>query len=194
MPGTPMAKSASLCSENSFTWRGVITCSASDLRSSGRIGAYSSGRRSPCTRSVGGRPTLRCRSEAPCWIIRCRIPLKLNTGAALGAGAAPPCATAGPGATAARAVTGVRRDSAIRVDAEQDLAVLHGVRVLHDDLAHHAAELRLDLIHDLHRLDDAENLPFGDARPLGYVGIRARLRRGVKRSHHRRLHLEQLGL
>ena len=38
MPGTPIAKSHSLFSANSFTWRGVMSCSASAFRSSGRSG------------------------------------------------------------------------------------------------------------------------------------------------------------
>ena len=43
MPGTPIAKSHSLFSVNSFTCRGVISCSASALRSSGRSAGWSSG-------------------------------------------------------------------------------------------------------------------------------------------------------
>src|SRR2546425_8985408 len=63
-PGTPIAKSASLCSANSFTCRGVMICSASDFSSSGFMGFESSGTSSPFKRIVAGRPTLRSRSDA----------------------------------------------------------------------------------------------------------------------------------
>src|SRR2546427_6901818 len=49
-PGTPIAKSASLCSANSLTCRGVMICSASDFNSSGLSGAVSSESSSPFTR------------------------------------------------------------------------------------------------------------------------------------------------
>src|SRR5688500_15110183 len=146
MPGTPMAKSASLCSANSFTCFGVMSCSASDLRSSGRIGGATSGVRSPFTRSVGGRPTLRWRSEAFCWIICCRIALKLNGAACPVGAAAGACADCG---------------LAIGVDAEEDLPVLHRLPVLHEHFANAAGVLRFALVHDLHRLDDAEHLALG---------------------------------
>src|ERR1700722_5236046 len=137
MPGTPMAKSASLFSANSLTWRGDITCSASDLRSSGRMAACGSASSSPCTRSVGGRPTLRCRSEAFCLIISCRIALKLNCGAAPAAGAAAGAVDASGG------VGGVAGGGlAIGGDPEKHLPVLHGVCVLHQDFLYHACVLR----------------------------------------------------
>src|SRR5918998_4552465 len=147
MPGTPIAKSDSFVSVNSFTWRAVISCSASARRSSGRIGGIFSGASSPWMRSVGGRPTLRWRSEAFCWTSCWSTPLSWNVeGAAWGA-----------------AGDAVVAGLAIRVDPEEDLAVLHGLRVLHPDLPDDARELRLDLVHDLHRFDDAEHLPLRDA-------------------------------
>src|SRR5688500_14786931 len=147
MPGTPIAKSASLCSANSFTCFGVMTCSASDFRSSGRMAGNCVGVRSPLQRSVGGRPTLRCRSEAFCLIISCRIALKLNGVAA--AGGAP---------WAGAVAVGL----AIGIDPEKHLAVLHRVGILGGHFLDYACELGLDLIHDLHRFDDAENLPLRD--------------------------------
>src|SRR5688500_2953133 len=147
MPGTPIAKSASLCSANSFTCFGVMTCSASDFRSSGRIAGNWVGVRSPLQRRVGGRPTLRCRSEAFCLIISCRIALKLNGVA--GAWGAP-----GAGAVAV--------GLAIRIDPEQDLAVLDRMGVLGDHFPDHAREFGFDLIHDLHRFDDAQDLALRD--------------------------------
>src|SRR5919108_3941308 len=124
-PGTPMAKSASFFSANSLTWRGVMTCSASSLRSSGLSGGISSACSSPLTRTVGGRPTLRSRSEAFRCTIWAMVCLKLNAGA---------------GAVAV--------GSAIGVDPEKDLAELHRLGVLHEDLPNHPGDLSLDLVHD----------------------------------------------
>src|SRR5512147_2102117 len=62
-----MAKSASLCSANSFT-------------SSGFRGWVSSDTRSPLTRTVAGRPTLSSRSEPLRWTICVIAALKLNGG------------------------------------------------------------------------------------------------------------------
>ena len=73
-----MAKSASFFSANSFTCRGVITCSASALRSSGLSGGTSRLSSSPFTRTVGGRPTLRSRSDAFRCTIWPMVFLKLN--------------------------------------------------------------------------------------------------------------------
>src|SRR5581483_5456891 len=181
MPGTPMAKSASLFSANSLTCRGDMTCSASDLRSSGRIAAAANGASSPWTRSVGGRPTLRCRSDAFCFTISCKIALKLN------AAGAPPSGAGGV-AGAAGAVL------AIGVDSEKHLSVLHRVRVLDHDVLDHPRELRFDLVHDLHRFDDADHLAPRDALALRDVRFGARLGRGVERSDHRRLDLQKLRL
>src|SRR5664279_6318117 len=149
MPGTPIAKSASLFSANSFTCFGVMICSARTLRSSGRSGGTSSVERSPLIRSTGGRPTFKWRSEAFCWIIRCNTALKLK-----------PVALAGDGMSTCAGTWVVL---AIGVDPEEDLSVLDGVRIRHQHFAHHARVFRLDLVHDLHRLDDAEALPLLDA-------------------------------
>src|SRR5688572_11504890 len=127
-PGTPMAKSASFFSANSLTCRGVITCSARALRSSGLSGGMSRASRSPFSRTVGGRPTLSSRSDA----LRCTICpmvfLKLNV-------------------EAAEALAAV--GSAIGIHPEEDLTELHRLGVLHADLADHAGDLGFDLVHDL---------------------------------------------
>src|SRR3989442_11466501 len=156
-PGTPMAKSASFLSANSFTWRGVITCSASILRSSGLTGGISSMCSSPLRRMVGGRPTLSSRSDALRCTICAMVCLKLNV-------------DAGPEGAA----LGVW-DSAIGIDPEEDLAELHRLRVVHHDLAHHAGDLGLDLIHDLHRFDDAYRLARGHPGADLDVRVGARL-------------------
>src|SRR6266487_3833727 len=166
-PGTPIAKSASLCSANSFTWRGVMICSASDFSSSGLSGAMSSAMRSPFTRTVAGRPTLSSRSEAPRWTIWVMACLKLNTG--------PICGASGMG-----------------IHPEERLSELDGLRVLHQRLANQPRDLGLDLVHDLHGFDDAHHLPRRDAAPHLHVRLRPRLGSGVERSHHGRLDLDQV--
>src|SRR5690348_12814999 len=45
-----------------------------------------------------------------------------------------------------------------RLDAEERLAELHRLPVLHQDLGHTPRHLGLDLVHQLHGLDDAEHL------------------------------------
>src|SRR5512138_871373 len=150
-PGTPMAKSASFFSANSLTWRGVMTCSASSLRSSGLTGCISSACSSPLTRTVGGRPTLSSRSEAFRWTIWAMVCLKLKVDAGeLGAVACPA--------------------SAIGIHPEEDLAELHRLCVIHQDLAHDAGDFGLDLVHDLHRFDDAHRLTRRDPGARLHVG------------------------
>src|SRR5512141_638555 len=126
-PGTPMAKSASFFSANSFTCRGVMTCSASIFTSSGLTGGMSSGCSSPLRRMVGGRPTLSRRSDAFFCTIWAMVCLKLNVDAV------EPAAGAGLG----------DGDSAIGIHSEEDLAELHGLCVVHHDLAHDTRDLGL---------------------------------------------------
>src|SRR4051812_40926020 len=45
-----------------------------------------------------------------------------------------------------------------RVDAEQWLSELHRLPVPHEDLQDLSGDLRFDLVHQLHRFDDAEHL------------------------------------
>src|SRR6266853_2669807 len=149
-PGTPMAKSASLCSANSFTWRGVMICSASDFSSSGLSGWVSRATRSPFTRIVAGRPTLRSRSEP----FRCTICvmacLKLNWA---------PCGV-----------------SAMRIHSEEGLSEFHGLRAVQAHLLDHALDLGFDFVHDLHRFNDADDLPWGNA--TAHLDVRGRARLG----------------
>src|SRR5512146_2041052 len=149
MPGTPIAKSHSFSSANMFTWRGVISCSARLLRSSGLSGGWLIGSSAPSTRIVGGRPTLRWRSEPLRRIISWRTALKLM----------PPCAGGDRGAAAPWVCVGL----AIGIDLEQHLAVFDGLCVFDEDLADDARVFGLDLVHDLHRLDDADDLPLRHA-------------------------------
>src|SRR2546422_8522731 len=150
-PGTPIAKSASLCSANSLTCRGVMICSASDFSSSGLSGAVSSATRSPFTRMVAGRPTFSSRSE-PLRCTMCVIAcLKLNCGRLL-------CVA-----------------SPMRIHPEKGPAELYRLRVLRSDLANDTRDLGFDLVHDLHRLDDADDL--SDTHPAADldVGLRGGL-------------------
>src|SRR5690606_34570598 len=51
------------------------------------------------------------------------------------------------------------------LDAEEHVSVLDGLRVLDADLADDARDLRLELVHELHRLEDAERLPLHHPAP-----------------------------
>src|SRR5256886_2024248 len=143
--------------------------SASDLSSSGLSGAVSRVSSSPFTRIVAGRPTLSSRSDALRWTICVIADLKLKV---------------------AWPVWGA---SGMRVYSEKGLSELDGLGVLHQHLPDDTGDLGFDFVHDLHRLDDAHDLPrrHPTARLDVYLG--ARLGSGVERAHHRRLDLEQLG-
>src|SRR6266566_8513792 len=125
-----------------------MICSASDFSSSGLSGATSSATRSPFTRMVAGRPTFSSKSEP----LRCTICviacLKLNAGRLL-------CVA-----------------SPMRIHPEKDLAEFHRLRVLRGNFANRTRDLRLDLVHDLHRFDDADHLPYG--YPAADLHIRLR--------------------
>src|SRR5690242_726222 len=162
-PGTPMAKSASFFSANSFTCLGVMICSASSLRSSGLTGGISRPWSSPFSRIVGGRPTFNNRSEA----VRCTIceiaclKLKLDWEAAAAFG------------------------SGIGIHPEEHLSELNRLPVLDRDLSDRSGDLGLDLVHDFHCLDDADGLSRVDSAADPYVGVGARLGSLVKGPHHR---------
>src|ERR1051325_4020181 len=145
-----------------------MICSASDFSSSGLSGALSSASSSPFTRIVAGRPTFKSRSDALRWTMSVMAALKLKVGWPLWGA------------------------SGMGVDSEKGLSELDGLGVLHQHLPDHARHLGLDLVHDLHRLDDAHHLPRRHATARLDIGLGARLRSGVKRPHHGRLDLEQL--
>src|SRR6187200_715612 len=83
--------------------------------------------------------------------------------------------------------------SAIRIDPEEHLPEFDRLTVFHQYLANSAGDLRLDLVHDLHRFDDAHGLAWSDPVAHLDVGLGPRLRRLVKRAHHRRADLLELG-
>src|SRR5215213_3003200 len=169
-PGTPMAKSASFFSANSLTCLGVMICSARSFRSSGLTGGISRAWSSPFSRTVGGRPTLSSRSEAfrcTIWEIAC-LKLKLDCGAAAAFG------------------------SAIGINPEENLAKLDRLTIFDGDLSNGPRDLCLYLVHDLHRLDDADGL--AGAHPVSDldVGLRSWLRGLVKGPYHGRTDLLQM--
>src|SRR2546428_4279319 len=147
-----------------------MICSASDFNSSGLSGAVSSAISSPFTRMVAGRPTLSNRSDAVRWTMCVMACLKLNVG---------------PVAWGA---------SGMRIHPEEGLSELDRLGVLHTHFPDQPGDFGLDLVHDLHRFDNAHHLPHGDAAPDLHVGRRARLGRRVKRADHGRLDLDQLSL
>src|SRR5438445_6900948 len=150
-PGTPIAKSASLCSANSLTWRGVMICSASDFNSSGFRGAESSPTRSPFTRMVAGRPTLSSKSDPPRCTMWVMSFLKLNVG------------PAGLGA------------SGMRIYSVQDLAELDGLDILDDSLPDYVGHIGFDLVSDFHRFDDAHHLTARHPPSRPHIRLGARL-------------------
>ena len=86
----------------------------------------------------------------------------------------------------------IRSPSVSGLDGEQPLAVLHRLAVL--DVGAHdlAVVLRGDLVHQLHRFDDAEHLILLDALADFDERRGARLRRSIERPDDRRLHHRQL--
>src|SRR5262245_20102573 len=58
--------------------------------------------------------------------------------------------------------------SPARLEEEQGLAILHGLAVLDQHAGHDPGRLGLDLVHQLHRLDDAEHLAFLDGVALAH--------------------------
>src|SRR5512132_828719 len=79
-------------------------------------------------------------------------------------------------------------------DREQRLAVLDGLPVLHQDRLHRPGDVALDLVQQLHRLDDAQRLALGDRLADLHEGRRAGRGRAIERADHRRLELVALGL
>src|SRR4051794_1379605 len=73
--------------------------------------------------------------------------------------ALPVPAASPPGPGAARSHVSLQRVQRPPVDGvqlEQELAEFDGLRVLDEDRAHDPVDVGLDLVHELHRLEDAE--------------------------------------
>src|SRR5580700_2690456 len=81
-----------------------------------------------------------------------------------------------------------------RTDGKQSLPVLHRLPV-HDQLAlDDAGGLGFDLVHELHGLDDAENLAGLDALAYAHEGWRSRRRGLVEGTHDGRLDQNEVGV
>src|SRR6185437_900362 len=80
------------------------------------------------------------------------------------------------------------------LDQEKRLAVFHRLAVLHQDRLDRPRDVRLDLVEELHRLDDAEGLALGDGLADLDEGRRAGRGRAIERPHHGRLERVARGL
>src|SRR5918993_1489536 len=85
-------------------------------------------------------------------------------------------------------LNGIERPPQHRLDLEQKLSELDWVAVGDVDLADDAVEVGLDLVHELHRLEDAERLAGKDRRSLLHERRRSGRGRPVEGPDHRRLH------
>src|SRR5215217_4838897 len=81
----------------------------------------------------------------------------------------------------------VERPAVRRLELEQQLPVLDGLAVLDGDRADDRLDVGLDLVHELHRLQDAERLPRRHRVALLDERRRARLGRAIERADHRSL-------
>src|SRR5260221_7825708 len=72
-------------------------------------------------------------------------------------------------------------------DAKQSLPVLDRLSVSHQLAGHHAGDFRFDLVHQLHRFDDAEHRPRLHGLSDAHKGRAAGRRAFVERAHNRRL-------
>src|SRR5690625_752021 len=79
-----------------------------------------------------------------------------------------------------------------RTDPEQGLTVLDRILVLHQDLGDHSVGFGLDLVHQLHRLDDAQYGAAGDPVTDLDVIISVRSGSGVEGTDDRSAHVDQL--
>src|SRR5690625_2077295 len=79
-----------------------------------------------------------------------------------------------------------------RTDPEQGLTVLHRILVRYQDLSDDSVGFGLDLVHKLHRLDDAQYGAAGDPVTDLDVIISVRSGSGVEGADNRRTHVDQL--
>ncbi len=83
-------------------------------------------------------------------------------------------------------------DNLFSFNKKQRLAVLDRLRVFDQHFANHAVNVGADLVHQLHRLDDANCLPDGDLLAFFDEWFGTGGRRAVKRADHRRGNLFQV--
>src|SRR5690606_36372129 len=82
----------------------------------------------------------------------------------------------------------------IRLDHEERLAELYGVAILDENLLNATGALGLDLVEDLHRLDEADDRVGRDVITHLDEWRRIRIGRGVVRPHHRAFDAVQTGM
>src|SRR5436853_5217293 len=82
----------------------------------------------------------------------------------------------------------IRIFSNMLAEDEERLPVLHRLAVFHQHRLHHAGGVGLDLIHELHRLDDADRLAFLDALAHLDKGLGVGRGRTVKGADHGGFH------
>src|SRR3989442_8242330 len=82
----------------------------------------------------------------------------------------------------------VQRPGDRGLEVEERLPELHGLAVLDMDRPDEAFDVGLHLVHQLHRLEDAEGLARSDRVALFDERRRARLRRSVEGPDHRGFH------
>src|SRR5262245_34204539 len=93
---------------------------------------------------------------------------------------------------AMRILWNTRARSGLRVDEEERLAELDGLAIVHQDPGDAPGHLGLNLIHELHRLDDAEHLPVLHHVALLDIGRGIGGGGAVEGAHHGRLHLHEV--
>src|SRR3954470_24590387 len=86
---------------------------------------------------------------------------------------------------------GVQRSAVDGLEFEEELSELHGLRVVDEDRPDNPVHVGLHLVHQLHRLEDAQRLPRADVLPLLHERRRAGLRGAVERADHRRLDADE---
>src|SRR5439155_14591592 len=163
-PETPNAKSISLWVEKYRRCRSLRSWLQTSRSSCAGGGGSSRVYSTPSTRTIGAVPAFRCRSLARDAIIFSST-LRIFM-------------------TAPRGNRSGWRSG--RFDQEQLLSVFDRLRVLDQDLDDGSAHFRLDLVHQLHRFDDADGL--SDVHPVADLDVRVGIRRGrpIECPHHRR--------
>src|SRR4029453_13553458 len=73
-------------------------------------------------------------------------------------------------------------------DGEEPLAVVDGLAVFHEDLDDLAVDGGVDLVHQLHRFDNAEDMPFLHGLSDLRKGLRSGFRLTIERADDWRLH------
>src|SRR5262249_39594238 len=81
-----------------------------------------------------------------------------------------------------------------RTDGKQSLTVLHGLSAYDELTFDYARSLRFDLVHQLHRFDDAEHLPRLYPFVYAHKRWRARRRTLIECAHDGGLHQDQVGV